>query len=358
MKYEQPHESMEMEKPASFQEKLMRFLKEQMPGEFTFETLQEDRKEVEVIEHGVQNMELAEFLKEYGVKDTVIELDRTIAPWDLDWEKGEEQEKVYKLEVKNHFSQERIPEGYAYSGGAARALLLRSLGIDPTYLPRDIDVVRMVEKESYPGQDDEVAKKWMPDDYSHGFGVRDETSPSSYFITRDLTINEVIATDDHVLATESCLKDTVRRIIRLTQFQEGFIESETKQAHKLLGRLIRFYVEAIERWGEATIEGVDGWQIEKRSIRPFYLALQLERAYEVNKSTGDALFDLLKVTNRFPAHVKTIEDATLFLSTSLSQGTSFFRHAPVEQFELEEEWFEDELSQLPHFQARRYIKKN
>src|SRR3990167_2454331 len=52
-------------------------------------------------------------------------------------------ENLYLLKVKEHFWDQRLPEEYAYKGGAARVLLLRSLGLNSRVEPRDVDLVRV-----------------------------------------------------------------------------------------------------------------------------------------------------------------------------------------------------------------------
>src|SRR5690606_15392740 len=98
--------------------------------------------------------------------------------------------KVFRLPVETHFSAERIPEGYYYKGGAARALLLRPLGVDTAAFPRDIDIVRVAEgySDHDDDRDDEVSKYFMAEDYEHGDGVEVTSSYQWYFESRDFTL--------------------------------------------------------------------------------------------------------------------------------------------------------------------------
>ncbi len=291
METRKPQEMMEIARELTFREKLMEAMQERAPDAFDFTAtdIEERQSQIRVIENGVDNAELEEFLERYGIKGVSLELEKNLSRQDYSGQESPEigQEKIYVLGVTNHFSEDRPPEGYAYKGGAARTLLLRNLGIDPTYTPRDIDIVRLIEEEPYEDADHEVASKFMPEDYSTGYGVDYEEDVDQYFDTRDFTINEVLATDEKIWFTESCLRDTVRKVIRPTQFERYNFSEEGELGPKMLSKILRFYAEAVHRWDDAAIEGVEDWEFEEYFIRPFWLALQLDRAFDVSSAVAE-----------------------------------------------------------------------
>ena len=172
---------------------------------------------------------------------------------------------IFSIPVGNHFWDKRLPAGYGFKGGAARALLLRALKISHTAEPRDIDIVRIAKTEPYPGADAEIASTFSPEDFRYGNGVEPlgETH-DAYFASRDLTINEVYATDNEIFATKKCITDTMRFILRPT---EHILRIGVEG--KILSRIIGFYVEMIERYGEAEVEDIDPWVLEESFISPF-----------------------------------------------------------------------------------------
>ncbi|KKW43002.1 MAG: hypothetical protein UY92_C0001G0016 [Candidatus Magasanikbacteria bacterium GW2011_GWA2_56_11] len=277
-------------------------------------------------EAAVANKELLEALEEYGIDPHLIEV---------------RPDGRIRIEVRNHFSKKHLPDGYAYKGGAARALLLRSLGSVLQVEPRDIDVVRLAPEEPYKGADTELAKEFMPDDFSEGWGVEIINSEDQYFSTRDVTVNEVLATDHEVIATEQCVIDAVRHIIRLTEFERGSDKDiYTTPGPKMLAKILRLYSESIHYFGEAEIANVEGWEFEQAFISPFWLALQLDHAFERSREIAALYVEELKKHGQVPPHIAGPEEAAIYLS-NLIRGEFYYRHAPVEQFELEDEWMEN-----------------
>ena len=349
-------EIMEGARELSFKERLVKAIQEQAPDLFNFTTvdLEERQSQIHVIENGIENSELKEFLERYGVQGVTLELDRNITRQDYGgYEEGNEvnQEKIFVLEVANNFSEENPPEGYAYEGGAARALLLINLGIDTTYTPRDIDVVRLIEDEPHEGADHMVASKFMPDDYSHGHGVRQENDVARYFDTRDLTINEVLATPDKIWVTESCLRDTVRKIIRPTNYERYNFSEEGELGPKMLSKILRFFTESIQRWGDASIKGIEDWEFERYFIKPFWLALQLDKAFEISTEVAEKFASELKKRKQIPENIANAQEAAEYLISLMGDDDFYYRHAPTEQFDTEDEWFDKELQKLPGFRG-------
>ncbi len=291
---------------------------------------------VDLREQKISDQELLAVLGEYGVSTD-----------DIEPVEGEGVNDLYRIKVKKHFSSVRIPVGYGYRGGAARALLLRNLGIDSSYEPRDIDVVRLPGTEERLGQDEEVAKQFMSDDFEHGHGVEVLKNVQEYFSSRDLTINEVLATDMEILLTKTALLDSVRHILRVTPFERHDYSSGRTLGPKMLSKLLRFYSESIHRYGDAELGEVEDWEYEENFISPFWLALQLDRALEVNAFVAEQYILEVKRRNLLPEKIQTVQDAVDYFSKELSNGNFYFRHAPVQQFVEEYERIGEAYERLP-----------
>lgn len=178
-----------------------------------------------------------------------------------------QENNTYKIAVKNHFHDKRLPEGYGYKGGAARSLLLRNIGIDPTSMPRDIDIVRLSEKEPHEGVDEKLAKEYMPDDFAQGHGVEFLKNITEYLNTRDLTINELYATDEYIVATDECLRDTIRHIICQSDYE--YEQYYDDIGPKMLAKMLRFYSEALSRGMETSLDKDIERKLEEYSITWF-----------------------------------------------------------------------------------------
>lgn len=296
----------------------------------TSETVDRQREDLERRENAIADMEVQEVLEKFGFDIRELEYHKQI---DIDGG----PEDIYILRVREHFWDQRLPEGYGYSGGAARALLMRNLGIDPSYVPRDVDVVRMVSEEPYAGADAEIAKQYMPEDLEHGHGVRNESYYEHYFNSRDLTINQVIATDEEIYVSRIGLLDSARCIIRLTNLEK--IKLAGGKGQKMLAKVLRFYVEMINRYGDATIKGVEDHVIEDLFVKSFYFALQLDKAMQISDELAQNYVAELKRRGRLPEEIESVEDAADYLIEDTH--TFYYRYAPEEQFELEEHWTED-----------------
>ncbi len=286
-------------------------------------------------ESALKDKEIIGALREYGLDPSGVE---------------REPNGLFRLPVKSHFSKRRLPktEGdsfYAYKGGAARSLLLRSLRIDPTHEPRDVDIMAF-GLEPKPGLDTQVAEQFMPDDFKHGDRVERlesfDRAIEDYFETRDLTLNEVLATDEVIWTTRLCLLDSIRRIIRVTPFERDSYHDEV--GPKMLAKILRLYTEGIERWGNMTIAH-DDWSFEGAFIQPFWLALQLDKACQQSLVLGEVYVKELVARRQIPKTIKTIEEAVTYLSAEVFNFA--FRHAPVEQFSLEEKWAQMKIANTP-----------
>lgn len=170
-------------------------------------------------------------------------------------------------------------------------------------------------------------------------GVEVLFDAADYFSTRDLTLNEALANDTSITVTKACLLDSVRRIIRLTEYEQREFEGA---GPKMLSKILRFYAESIHRYGEGNIGSVESYEFERYFINPFWLSLQLDRACSIGTSVAEVYVDELKKRGQLPGKITSVAEAASYLASIMGQrGTSFYyRYAPTEQFHAEAEWFE------------------
>jgi len=317
----------------SFQEQLRNLMRQYFP-EAKDISEKERRNEMWIVEKRetvVDDKELQKLLNDYGIVNIGIE----------QMENGE----YYKVKVKNRFSDKRLPEGYAYKGGAARVLLKRTLGIDPTDMPRDLDIIR-IEEEPTVGADEEIASKFMPEDFERGHGIEVVLDIDEYFDSRDLTINEVFATDDYIYATPQCIKDTIRRIFRVS---DNEYEKFGGVGSKMFSKIVRLYADDLKRGFEAKIPKEELYAYENYFASVFWLALNFDKAYSLGEETARQYVKELIKRKQIPEDVNTPEKAADYLINLLDPSSFYFRHAPFRQFELEEDWIAEKYSEYEKF---------
>lgn len=316
-----------------FQEALIKRFEQIMP-EIEIRTVDEQGNlevDLENREATIKQSELFEVLQSFGIATEEIE---------------EIKNGLYRIKVRDHFSNEKLPKGYGYKGGAARCLLLRALEIDKFSVPRDMDLVRLSETEPEQGMDKELSERYMADDFETGYGVEVLNNMDEYFATRDFTVNEVLVTEEEIIATKQCLLDTAKRIIRITSFEIGEFE---QVGQKMLAKTLRLYAEAIVKYGQAK-DNLTQMEYEQVFINPFWLAVNLDRAFQTGKEVAKQYVDILRETDRLPKEIKTVKEAVIYLANILKDESDFyFRYAPAKQFKTEREWVEvREYENLPH----------
>lgn len=303
---------------------LVHFFEEKFPDAIRISAAEEREllAETQLRDEAVQEKSLLEILEAHRIPTGNIEL-RADGRWFISY-----RERL----------REDLPDGYAFKGGAARFYLREAFGL-PTDLPRDYDVVRLTEHEPYEGADAVVARRFMPKDFEFGDGVEAIADIDAYFRTRDLTINEVLATKDGIIATQAAILDTVRNILRLTSFERSSYNAEGQAGPKMLAKLLRFYSEALRLYGHTPLILDSGHeQIDAVSISPFWLAVNLDRAFERGNDYACAYVDTLIENKQLPKNVQTPEDAMWYLLDCMSDQFFIFRSAPIESFEEEDDW--------------------
>lgn len=113
-----------------------------------------------------------------------------------------------------------LPASIGVIGGVSRSIAREILTGEREPI-RDIDLVKIsdADRESPLSAEtlQELSKKYMPDDYSFGHGIR-ETSLDDYFQTRDFTINQSIILDGKLIISNLAVDDFRENIIRPTYY--------------------------------------------------------------------------------------------------------------------------------------------
>jgi hypothetical protein len=314
-----------------WQDQLEKVYQQRFPEAFdrTMAEQEKLKQRVDYVEKWINDQETVDLAHKYGIDLSEIWFNNKFAEMPL-----------VLIKVKKHFSDKRLPDGYAYKGGAARALLLRNLGLDVAAEPRDIDVCRLSESEPYSRADHNVALEFMAEDYRNGEGdgVEPIDHPGNYFTSRDFTINEILATDEKIFLTKQALLDTIRNIVRLTARERNFgADHFNMTGDKMIAKAVRLYSEGIHRYGQASIENVD-FDYEQHFVNPFWLALHLDRAFEQGSAIAQKYFEELMSKKQIPDICKTPEDAANYLAGKLSNENFYFRHAPINQLKEESDW--------------------
>ncbi len=231
-----------------------------------------------------------------------------------------------------------LPDGYGFKGGAARTILRRSLGLK-NHEPRDYDLIRTLKEEPYKGADQELAQKFMEKDAEYGDGV-EFISPDDYFQTRDFTINEVYVVGDKIFATEACIRDTLRGIIRVTDFElKNYIHNYEGLGPKMKAKSIRLYVEQLYSTGISEIDPTDKSEIVDSFINPFWIAVHLDRAFEKSSLFAEKFLDALIDFGVVPSYIKNVPELIDYLQERI-EGDFYFRSVPKQVYEFEDDEIE------------------
>ncbi len=275
------------------------------------------------VEQQEKEQTIFELLKDYGIETGEIR---------------EDAEGFFHLPVSSHFSDRRLPDKYGYKGGAARSLLLRALGIEKDSNPRDIDIIRIGQlyDKSFLQMDKQVAFEFMPEDASGGYGVEVVEDFKNYFQTRDFTISEVLATDSEIIVTQQCLLDTVRHILRMTDFEKRRFRNRPKMFSKIL----RLYAEGLVRNEPVSMQD-ETFEYDRTFIPPFWMALQLDRACERGTDVAEQFITILKQKGQLPIECVGVFETAEYLSSKLTEPPFYYRHASSFQFDMEERWIEE-----------------
>lgn len=123
--------------------------------------------------------------------------------------------------LKRYEFLQELPDGVAVMGGVARSIA-REIITGEREPIRDIDLVNIVDNEgsSKVAYDtlNSLARQYMPDDYSFGHGIADDTL-ENYFRTRDFTINQSLILNKNLIVSNFAFNDFQENVIRPTYFE-------------------------------------------------------------------------------------------------------------------------------------------
>lgn len=141
---------------------------------------------------------------------------------DFDEEKLTLQEIPLPKEILERYSfLGELPHGVAVMGGVARSIA-REIITGEREPIRDIDLVNITDEEGNSEVDyetiDALSRKYMPDDYTFGHGVVNDTL-DHYFKTRDFTVNQSLIRDGKLIISDFAYNDFQENIIRPTYFE-------------------------------------------------------------------------------------------------------------------------------------------
>ncbi len=135
------------------------------------------------------------------------------------------QEIPLTVEILERYSfLSELPHGIAVMGGVARSIA-REIITGEREPIRDIDLVNIIDIDGKSELDnntlDALSQKFMPDDYSFGHGIGDDTL-DHYFRTRDFTINQCLIKDNKLIISNLAYNDFQENIIRPTYFEHPY----------------------------------------------------------------------------------------------------------------------------------------
>lgn len=322
----------------TIQDQLLKVFKDSYPEIInrSLEDVEKREKRIGFIDSELFDKESLDAIKRFDVDVSLIKINGQTGRYEIDLS-----------ETNQHVD---IPEGYAYKGGAARAVLLRVLGIDVEAEPRDFDIVRLSEKEPFVGADDYFSQEYMADDYEFGDGVEVVRDQDGYFNSRDLTINEILVTGEKIEMTLQGLQDTIRHILRITPYEidRARVDYGDKLPHKLMAKTLRLYSESIERYGEEKAflpEEGQSAAYEEVFITPFYIGVHLDRAFQQGDEVAEKYVKSLKRSKQIPDHINSARELAFYINRLMNHEPFYYRYAPISQIELENDWYENHLEE-------------
>ena len=178
-----------------------------------------------------------------------------------------------------------LPEGAAVMGGMARSIAREMITGDREPI-RDIDLVNILDENGRSRLDpetiDALSRQYMPDDYSFGHGMQNETL-EDYFKTRDFTINQCLVYGKDLIVSDFAYNDFEENIIRPTYYEHRF-SGYTLSSRMFLKALMMKCVLAQVTSSVLTLEDVN----PPRYINDFNIALFLNKAMSRGARTARA----------------------------------------------------------------------
>lgn len=167
---------------------------------------------------------------------------------DFDEERLTLQEIPLPKEILERYSFiGELPHGVAVMGGVARSIA-REIITGEREPIRDIDLVNITDEDGDSEVDyetlDALSRKYMPDDYTFGHGVGNDTM-DHYFKSRDFTINQSLIMDGKLIISDLAYNDFQENIIRPTYFEHPYDGDEISSRLFLKALMMRSVVSQI-----------------------------------------------------------------------------------------------------------------
>lgn len=306
---------------------LVRIIEKLKQSPFTHKDIEAEHQEEAVLGTAIREISayeqtLKSYLGRQGIKTELKKISASLFEISLD---------------DNDLIFEDLPKGYVYHGGAARAILARKLGIEENSDSRDIDLA-YAGPENARIHDDRLMEKYSPEDFAHGHGV--SSVSDDYFSTRDFTINELLVAGNKLVLSKDCLLDTVRGVVRITDFEKQESVDEEHPYYikpKLLAKALR--LAAVKEMSLADKE-----EYACREIDAFHIALHLNRAIEQGREVVEEYVKLLKENKQIPEDLNSLKQIIDYLH----QNTDFvFRIDQKKRLAAESEIIENILGENP-----------
>jgi hypothetical protein len=166
-----------------------------------------------------------------------------------------------------------LPNNVGVKGGVARSLLLSLLGV-PTLPPRDIDIIR---KGSFRAPSDEdLARRYMSDDYRFGARVELFDSASKHLSSRDITINEVMYFNGTLMCSPFAALDALTFTLRPSRYKGGTLSRQPQLLGRVLLKMLRLRAEMTHSGSNWRVVGIP----DDAAFGEFDLALHLEKSLQ------------------------------------------------------------------------------
>ena len=142
-----------------------------------------------------------------------------------------------------------LPHGVAVMGGVARSIA-REIITNEREPIRDIDLVNIVDEDGNSEVDDDtldaLSREYMPDDYTFGHGIGNDTL-ENYFKTRDFTINQSLIKDGKLIVSDYAYNDFQENIIRPTYYERPYEDDEVSSRMFLKALMMRSVLSQISK---------------------------------------------------------------------------------------------------------------
>lgn len=194
----------------------------------------------------------------------------------------------------------KLPEGYGYKGGVARAgLIYSSTGVHAPI--RDLDIVSIDELNPDISLAEPLAKELMPRDFAYGDGVEHIDNIFEYFETRDFTINEVLLVNGTVYASEDALRAAQERVIKGSSYELELFDG--RLGPKLAAKALLLQVVLEDCTGQEWLVE----DVEDTYLTDFYLALALNKALMLGENITQKFIRKLQAHQHLEYDIK-LED--------------------------------------------------